>query len=77
MKNLSKFLSESIQGSAFAHEVKFSKSDFEKWKKFVGDKVEVMVDGDINLIYIGSKHVGTYNSKKQVLMTDNIEMFGH
>lgn len=77
MKNLSEFLSESIQGSAFAQEVKFPKSDFEKWKKYVGDKVEVMVDGDINLIYIGSKHVGTYNSKKQVLMTDNIEMFGH
>lgn len=77
MKNLSEFLNESFQGSAFSHEVKFSKMDFEKWKKFVGDKAEVMVDGDINLIYIGNKHVGTYNIKKQVLMTDNIEMFGH
>lgn len=77
MKNLSEFLNESFQGSAFSHEVKFSKSDFEKWKNFVDDKIEVMVDGDINLIYIGNKHVGTYNIKKQVLMTDNIEMFGH
>ncbi len=76
MKTLKDFINES-KGSVFKNEVKFSSKDYEAWKKEAGKKVEIDELDDLNVIYIDKKHVGTYNTKKQTLATDQIELFGH
>ena len=77
MKSLKEYLLESKKGSSFEEEVKFSSKDFEAWKKEAGNKVELdEIDDDNVCIYIGRKHIGTYNKKTQVLTTDDVSMFG-
>ena len=71
---------------SFANEVKYSNSDWEKWKKET--KEDVMVgnydaEPEIELVYIPDhknrtmEHIGTYNKKKEVLFCDDIKLFGH
>lgn len=65
-------------GAAFSNEVKFSAKDFEAWKKEADKKVEIeKFDDTLYLIYIGNKHIGSYNIKKQILMTDDVSIFGN
>jgi hypothetical protein len=66
------------KGSTFKVEVKFSIKDFEAWEKEAGEKVEVdKLDNDNVCIYVGKKHIGTYNKKTQVLVTDDPTLFGN
>lgn len=76
MIGLKRYILES--GSAFKTEVKFSAKDFEAWRKETDKKVEVeKFDDTLYGIYVGTKHIGSYNIKKQILMTDDISLFGH
>ena len=73
-------------GSSFENKVKYSKSDWEKWKKetkediFVGNYDD---DPDLELAYIPNhkektmKHIATYNIKTGILWCDDIKLFGH
>ena len=82
-----KAINEYLQGgSTFKNKVKYSKADWEKWKKAAGEDVFVgnyEDDKDLELAYIqnsdGKKmqHIGTYNNKKEILWCDDIEFFGH
>ena len=73
------------KGSKFKEQIKYSKSDWDKWKKeakevFIGNYDE---DPDLELAYIPNHkdrimdHIGTYNKKTKVLFCDDIELFGH
>ena len=77
MKSLVDYIKES-KGSSFKNEVKFSAKDFEAWKKEADNKVELdEIDDDNVCIYIGRKHIGTYNKKTQILTTDDVSLFGN
>ena len=76
MKNLKNFILEA--GSSFKTKVKFSAKDFEAWKKEADKNIDVeKIDDTLYLIYIGNKHIGSYNIKKQILMTDDVSLFGN
>ena len=90
MKDILSKLNESIhnesKGSAFENEVKYSKSDWEKWKKdsikdlFVGNYEN---EPDLELVYIPNHktrmmdHIATYNKKTETLFCDDINLFGN
>ena len=74
------------QGSLFKEEVKYTKADWEKWKKTRPDEIYVGTDDDykdLELVYIVNHntrtvdHIASYNPKTQVLFCDDIKMFGH
>ena len=71
---------------SFGYEVKYSKSDWEKWKKetkedvFIGNYEN---EPDLELVYIPNHkdkmmdHIATYNKKTGVLFCNDIKLFGH
>lgn len=71
---------------SFGYEVKYSKSDWEKWKKetkediFIGNYDD---NPNLELIYIPNhkdktmKHIATYNKKTEILWCDDIKLFGN
>ena len=73
-------------GSSFSDEVKYSKSDWEKWKKET--KEDVLIgnyesEPNLELVYIPNHkgktmdHIATYNKTAQILFCDDIKLFGH
>ena len=73
-------------GSSFSEEVKYSKSDWEKWKKET--KEDVLIgnyesEPNLEVVYIPNhkdkimNHIGTYNKQAQILFCDDIKLFGH
>jgi len=84
MKDIVSKINES--GSSFSEQVKYSKSDWEKWKKetkedvFIGNYEN---EPDLELVYIPNNkdkmmdHIATYNTKTNVLWCDDIKLFGH
>ena len=71
---------------SFGYELKYSKSDWEKWKKETKEDVLVGNYDDnpnLELAYIPNhkdktmKHIATYNTKIGVLWCDDIKLFGH
>ena len=73
-------------GSSFSEEVKYSKSDWEKWKKET--KEDVLIgnyesEPNLELVYIPNHkektmdHIATYNKTAQILFCDDIKLFGH
>lgn len=89
MKTLQEFISEAnnhFSGSSFSQEAKYSKADWEKWKKATKDDVFIgnyESDPDLEVVYISDhgnkmmKHIATYNTKTQVLWCDDIHFFGN
>lgn len=92
MKQLSKYIAESDNtghaknGSSFSEEVKYSKSDWEKWKKET--KEDVLIgnyesEPNLELVYIPNHkgktvdHIATYNTKTETLFCDDIKLFGN
>lgn len=66
--------------------MKYTKSDWEKWKKET--KEDVLVGNyenspELELVYIPNhkaktmEHIATYNTKTQVLFCDDINLFGN
>lgn len=85
MKDLRTIINEA-NNSLFSNKVKYSKSDWEKWKNTANDDVLVgnyEDDKDLELVYIINHkdkkidHIATYNTKTEILWTDDIELFGH
>ena len=83
MKQINEYLQ---GGNTFKNEVRYSKSDWEKWKKATTKDVLVgnyEDDKDLELVYIPDhndkkiEHIGTYNKKKEILWCDDIAFFGH
>ena len=87
MRNIKQFINEYKEDNgSFGYELKYSKSDWEKWKKetkediFVGNYDD---NPNLELAYIPNhkdkmmKHIATYNTKTQVLWCDDIKLFGH
>lgn len=84
MKDIVSKINES--GSSFSEQVKYSKSDWEKWKKetkedvFIGNYEN---EPDLELVYIHNNkdkmmdHIATYNKKTGVLFCNDIKLFGH
>jgi len=73
-------------GSSFSEEVKYSKSDWEKWKKET--KEDILVgnyesEPTLELVYIPNhknktmEHIATYNKSAEILFCDDIKIFGH
>lgn len=71
---------------SFEHEVKYSKFDWEKWKKET--KEDVLIgnyesEPNLELVYIPNhkektmNHIATYNTKTGILFCDDIKLFGH
>lgn len=95
MKRLNEYINETTKqeggGSKFDHEVKYSKSDWDKWLKLV-DKEEYGKDlmignyesqPELTLVYRANHekkmmdHIASYNTKKEILYTDDINLFGN
>lgn len=84
MKDIVSKINES--GSSFSEQVKYLKSDWEKWKKetkedvFIGNYEN---EPDLELVYIPNNkdkmmdHIATYNKKTGVLFCNDIKLFGH
>lgn len=66
-------------GYQFTDSAKFSNEDWGKWKSEVktNKDIEITIDGNLELVYTGNKHIGTYDTKNGVIMTDNLSMFGN
>ena len=73
-------------GNTFKEQVKYSKSDWEKYKKTCEKDVwfgNYENNPDLELVYIPNHkdkimdHIATYNKKKEVLWCDDIKIFGH
>ena len=71
---------------SFEYEVKYSKSDWEKWKKETKEDILIGNYDDnpnLELVYIPNhkektmKHIATYNIKTSILWCDDIKLFGH
>lgn len=73
-------------GSSFSEEVKYSKSDWEKWKEET--KKDILVgnyesEPTLELVYIPNhknktmEHIATYNKSAEILFCDDIKIFGH
>ncbi len=73
-------------GSSFSDEIKYSKSDWEKWKKET--KEDVLIgnyesEPNLELVYIPNHkgktmdHIATYNKQAQILFCDDIHLFGN
>ena len=89
MKQLSKYISESNQemkGSSFSEKVKYSKKDWELWKKLTKEDVFVGNydnEPELELVYIPDhtsktvKHIATYNTKTETLFCDDLKLFGN
>ena len=88
MKKLNQYINEYKNepggGSSFENEVKYSNSDWEKWKKETKEDIFVgNYDNDTNLelAYIPNHkdktmvHIATYNKKKEILWCDDIHLF--
>ena len=71
---------------SFGYELKYSKSDWEKWKKET--KEDVLIgnyesEPNLELVYIPNHkgktmdHIATYNKQAQILFCDDIKLFGH
>lgn len=85
MKDIILKINES-SGSSFSEQIKYSKSDWEKWKKetkedvFVGNYEN---DPNLELVYIPNdkdktmNHIASYNKKTEILFCDDIKLFGH
>ena len=84
MKDIVSKINES--GSSFSEQVKYSKSDWEKWKNET--KEDVLIgnyenEPNLELVYIPNHkektmdHIGTYNKQSQILFCDDIKLFGH
>lgn len=79
------------EGSSFKETVKYSKKDFDKWVELWRDdklSKEVMIspyskDTELVLIYWINhsqkqvQHIASYNVKDEILMTDDIKLFGN
>ena len=85
MKNITKFIQESIKihaGNAFKEKVTFTAADFDKWKSSTpSENFEVYDDktNGIALIYKSASpmmHVATYKYDDQMLMCDDLKIFG-
>ncbi|WP_296864593.1 hypothetical protein [uncultured Methanobrevibacter sp.] len=81
IQEFKRFVNENLRDSSFKETVKYTKSDFENWKKEIKNNKDIVIDHNsvekIWLIYINDKHVGTYNEKTQILMCDDIKLFGN
>lgn len=73
-------------GSSFSEEVKYSKADWEKWKKET--KEDILVgnyesEPTLELVYIPNHknktmdHIATYNKSAEILFCNDIKLFGH
>ena len=89
MKQINEYINQSVNefsGNAFSEKVKYTKSDWDKWKKET--KEDVLVgnyesDPDLEVVYVPNhkdkmmEHIGKYNKKTQTLYCDDIKIFGH
>jgi len=85
MKDLVSKLNEA-SGSSFSDQVKYSKTDWEKWKNeskedvFIGNYEN---EPDLELVYVPNHkdkmmdHIATYNKKTGILFCNDIKLFGH
>ena len=91
MRQINEYINYKEGGSSFENEVKYSKSDWEKWLKLV-DKEEYGKDlmignyesqPELTLVYRVNHdkkmmdHIATYDTKKEVLWCDDINIFGN
>lgn len=79
------------EGSSFKEKVKYSKKDFDKWVDLWRDdklSKEIMIspygkDTKLVLIYWVNhsakqvQHIASYDIKNEILMTDDIKLFGN
>lgn len=75
----------------FKNKIKYSNSDWEQWKKMWKDNKfdkdilvgELNDEPDLELVYKQDhkekviRHIATYNKKKEILMCDDINLFGN
>ena len=91
MKTLNEFINEEQLGSAFKDKVKYSKDDWEKWLQLI-KKEEYGKDlllgnyednPELTLVYKTNDkekmmdHIASYDTKKEILYTDDINLFGN
>lgn len=78
IKNFNEFVNENKNGAQFKHSAKYSNEDFESWLKVAKkDKlIEIIKDGDISVIFLSDKHIATYVHKHEIIMGDDLDIFG-
>ena len=87
MKDIQRFINEYNEDrGSFGYEVKYSKSDWEKWKKETKEDILIGNYDDnpnLELAYIPNhkdktmQHIATYNTKTGILWCDDIKLFGN
>lgn len=87
MKNLITYINESNKNdSSFSEEVKYSKADWEKWKKETNEDVFIgnyESEPNLELVYMPNhkdktmNHIATYNKSSEILFCDDIKLFGN
>lgn len=87
MKNLITYINESNKNdSSFSEEVKYSKADWEKWKKETNEDVFIgnyENEPNLELVYMPNhkdktmNHIATYNKSSEILFCDDIKLFGN
>ena len=91
MKQIKEYISENQSGSQFKGQVKYSKDNWDQWMKMWKDKKfdkDILVgkldnEPDLELVYKINNtertvdHIATYNTKKEILYTNDINLFGN
>jgi len=63
------------KGSTFPETAKLGKKDFKDWQEMMKAYIllDYVKDGDLTLIYMGNKHVASYNNKTQEVYGKNLQ----
>ena len=95
MKTLNRYINETKSqlggGSKFENEVKYSKSDWEKWLQLIKKEEygkDLLIGNyednpELTLVYKTNDkekmmdHIASYDTKKEILYTDDINLFGN
>jgi len=62
-------------GGSFPETAKLKKKDFKDWQEMMKAYIllDYVKDGDLTLIYMGKKHVASYNNKTQEVYGKNLQ----
>ena len=81
MIGFKEYLMEAVRKGEFDGEVKYSTSDWNKWRQATikNKSIEVSTQGKLDVVYINNKHIATRDAQRGILMIDkeNEKLFGN
>lgn len=91
MQQINEYIKYEGGGSSFENEVKYSNSDWKKWLQLIKKEEygkDILIGNyddnpELTLVYKNNDkekmmdHIASYDNKKEILYTNDINLFGH